>query len=166
MEHTKFIALARQYKADQAENEYKFLELLVTQEEDVAAWKNKTPYKSWGELLREEGLCTITTYRNYKKARQLLSLTWIKRLGVYASISISKLDDDTRDKVLSSVKQWYSQHQVTPTYQRVSKYVRNLGGHVKKTKRENQVRVLKTYIAKCHALLKKNRIPLPQPSPI
>jgi len=162
MNYDRFLELAQKYKADQANNEVKFLELLVAQEEDVLNWKKpRTSYASWAELLREEGLCTWTTYRNYKKARQLLSSGWIEKLGVYASISISKLDETTRKTVFDQVKKWYGQHKVTPTYQRVSKYVRDLGGARRRTAKESKIRLMRTYIVKCQALLKKHKIEVP-----
>jgi hypothetical protein len=162
MNYDKFLDLAQKYKADQARNEVKFLELLVEQEGDVLNWKApRTPYKSWSELLREEGLCTFTTYRNYKRARQLIPEQWISKLGVYASISISKLDEAQRRTILEQVKKWYGHHKVTPTYQRVSKYVRDLGGSRRKTARSSKVQLMRAYIVKCQGLLKKNKIEVP-----
>lgn len=162
MNYDKFLELAQRYKANQAENEVKFLELLVEQEADVLNWKKpRTSYASWGELLREEGLCTWTTYRNYKKARQLIQASWIEKLGVYASISISKLDETERKTILDQVKKWYGAHKVTPTYQRVSKYVRDLGGRRRRTAKESKIRLMQNYIVKCQGLLKKNKIDVP-----
>src|SRR4051812_26228625 len=111
MNYDKFLELAQRYKADQAHNEVKFLELLVEQEADALNWrKPRTVYATWAELLREEGLCTWTTYSNYKRARQLIPSNWIEKLGVYASISISKLDETNRKTILDQVKKWYGQH--------------------------------------------------------
>ncbi len=162
MNYDKFLDLAQKYKADQARNEVKFLELLVEQEADVLNWKApRTPYKAWSELLREEGLCTFTLYRNYKKARQLLPEQWIQKLGAYASISISKLDDESRRIILEQVKKWYGNHKVTPTYQRVSKYVRDLGGKRRRAVRASKIQLMRAYIIKCQSLLKKNKIDVP-----
>jgi chromosomal replication initiation ATPase DnaA len=163
MEYTKFLSLARKYRTGQTDSEHLFLELLVAQEEQVLDWrKPKSQYDTWSELLQGEGFCTITTYRNYKKARQLIERSWIRRLGVYASVSIAQLDLDTRVTVLTSVKKWYGEHSVAPTYQRVSKYVRDLGKASRKAKSENKVTKMRAYIRVCQDLLKKHKIMIPK----
>lgn len=163
MQYSKFIEKARKLKGDQAATEVAFWELLVEQEKDELSWKApKTPYKTWWALLRGEGLCTWSTYENYKKARALISTSWIKKFGVYASISISKLDADTRDSVFKTTKAWYTNYNVPPTYQRISKYVRDLGRASRMTKRENKIAKMRAYIKKCQALLKKNKIEIPE----
>src|ERR1041384_3679694 len=137
MEYSKFLSLARKYRAGETENEYRYMELLVAQKADVLNWKKpRTSYETWPELLKEEGLCTYSMFKSYEKAKVVLDSVWIKRLGVYASVSIAKLDRETQTEVLSSVKRWYGQHGVAPTYQRVSKYVRDLGRSSRKTKVE------------------------------
>jgi hypothetical protein len=162
MQYAKFIALAQSLKAGQASNEVKFLDLLVDQEADVINWKTKENYTSWAELLREEGLCTYTTYVSYKKAKEILPSSWIAKLGVYATISLSKLDADQRGKVFDQVKKWYAAHQVAPTYQRVSTYVKNIGGSRRKAKAASKLQKMKTYITKCQGLLKQHKIPVPE----
>jgi hypothetical protein len=163
MEYTKFLSLVRKYKTGETENEYRYMELLVDQKKDVLNWKKpRTSYETWSELLREEGLCTYSMFQNYEKAKTVIDNTWIRRLGVYASVSLAKLDRTTQAEVLASVKRWYGQHQVAPTYQRVSKYVRDLGLAARKMKVENRVQKMKAYIKVCQRLLKQNRISVPK----
>lgn len=163
MEYKKFLATARRYRGSQTEYEYKYMELLVAQKADKAAWKNPvTPHHSWSELLKEEGLCTISMFNNYEKAKRTIDDLWIQRLGVYASVSLAQLSDDARVTILKSVKDWYGAHKVAPTYQRVSKYVRDLGKASRKRKVENKMVKMRTYIKVCQALLKKNKISVPE----
>ena len=163
MHYEKFLELARKYKGDQANQEYKFLELLIEQEADVLNWKHpRTSYKTWSELLRSEQLCTPTLYQNYKKARSLISDLWIGRFGAYASISIAKLDSATREAILAKVKKWYGEHKVPPTYQRVAMYVRDMGTTTRKTKRDARIQKMRAYILVCQGLLKKHKIPVPK----
>lgn len=160
MEYSKFIDRARKLKTSQSGNEVDFLNLLVEQETDILDWKSpKTPYKTWYELLRGEQLTTVTTYTGYKKARERLPKVWIDKLGVYASISLGKLSEADRNKVLTTVKKWYASHQVAPTYQRVAKYVRDL--HPRK-QTESRGRKMLAYIRACQAILRKNKIEVPK----
>lgn len=160
MEYSKFLEKARKLKTSQAGNEVEFLNLLVEQENDMLDWKSpKTSYRTWNELLRGEQLVTVTTYTGYKKARERLPKVWIDKLGVYASISISKLNEADRNKILTSVKKWYASHQVAPTYQRVAKYVRDL--HPRKST-ESRARKMLSYIRTCQAILRKNKIEVPK----
>ena len=162
MEFSKFIDKARKLKTDQSGNEVAFLNLLVEQESDILDWKHpKTNYRSWGELLRKEGLCTPTTYTGFKLARDRLPAAWINRLGVYASISISRLNETDRTKVFASVKKWYTSRQTAPTYQRISLYVKEL--HPRKKTETKQQRMM-AYIRTCQALLRKNKIEVPAES--
>ncbi len=163
MEYKKFLTLARRYRNSETDYEYRYMELLVTQKADIASWKKPlTKYESWSELLKEEGLCTISMFHNYEKAQSVIDTFWIKRLGVYASVSIAQLNSETRTTVLASVKKWYGEHKVAPTYQRVSKYVRDLGRASRKRKTENKMVKMRAYIKICQALLKKNRISVPE----
>lgn len=160
MEYSKFLEKARKLKTNQSGNEVDFLNLLVEQENDMLDWKHpKTPYKSWYELIRGEQLVTVTTYTGYKKARERLPKIWIDKLGVYASISIGKLGEADRNKILTSVKKWYSAHQVAPTYQRVSRYLRDL--HPRK-QTESRGRKMLSYIRQCQSILRKNKIEVPK----
>jgi hypothetical protein len=163
MEYKKFLALARRYRGNETDYEYKYMELLVAQKADRINWKKPaTRYDSWSELLKEEGLCTVSMFQNYEKAQGLLEPLWIKRLGVYASVSIAQLSNETRGTVLNTVKKWYGEHKVAPTYQRVSKYVRDLGRASRKKKTESKLVKMRAYIKVCQALLKKNRISVPE----
>jgi hypothetical protein len=160
MEYSKFLDKARKLKTSQSGNEVAFLDLLVDQEADVLDWKTpKTPYKSFNELLRAEGLCTVTTYSGYKKARERLPAQWINKMGVYASISVSKLNENDRNKVMASVKKWYGTFQVAPTYQRISRFVREL--HPRK-QTESKSRKMLTYIRTCQSIMRKNKIDVPK----
>ncbi len=163
MEYSKFLALARRYRGGQTEYEYKYMELLVAQKADRLNWmKPRTRHESWSDLLREEGLCTVSMFNNYEKAKSVIDPLWLKRLGVYPSVSIAQLDQVTRVTILASVKKWYGEHKVAPTYQRVSKYVRDLGRASRKKKTESKLVKMRAYIKACQALLKKNKISIPE----
>jgi hypothetical protein len=160
MEFVKFIDKARKLKTNQSGNEVDFLNLLVDQEDNILDWKHpRTPYRSWNELLRGEGLCTPSTYTGYKLARERIPVLWIGKLGVYASISISRLGEADRAKVFGSVKKWYSTRQTAPTYQRISRYVKEL--HPRK-KAPSRAQKMMSYIRTCQSLLRKNKIEVPE----
>lgn len=162
MEYTKFLRTARGLRASQTEYEYKYMELLVDQEADLINWLSpRSPYRSWYDLLRGEGLCTVTTYKNYKRARQHITPLWIEKLGVYPAINIAKLDTDDRDTVLKKVQAWYREYKVRPHYQLVSTFVQGLSRAARKKKSEGKLAKMRAYIKVCQALLKKNKITVP-----
>lgn len=160
MEFTKFLKRARELRESQFDNEYEYFELLIKQEEDLLSWESK--YDSWADVLTTEGLIAVSAYRKYKKTRGAIPTVWIKKLGVYASMSIVALDKETRDTVFTQVKSWHSRHQTAPTYQRVSKYVRDLGRSSRKKKVSTKTQKMLTYIRVCQGLLRDNKIPYPK----
>jgi hypothetical protein len=162
MEYTKFLTRARELRANQVSSEHAFLELLIQQEEAVLDWKKpKSKYSSWDDLLRGERFCTLTMYRDYKKARSLITQPWIKKLGVYASVNIARLDDKARQSVMKSVRSWYNEHSVAPTYQLVSQYVKHLDSF-KKAKGPTKMAKMTAYIKICQDLLKRHGIAFPK----
>lgn len=162
MRYDKFLQLAQKYKAGQSSSEVHFLELLVEQEADIINWKDHTGCKSWAEVLKREGFCTPATYSNYKRARERIPRMWVERFGVHATINIAKLDEGVRDQIFGRVKTWYHSNRMTPTYQRVSTYVKSLGIGTSRRRGSNKVQKMKAYIRRCQALLNKNQIPIPR----
>jgi hypothetical protein len=100
------------------------MDLLVETEPRKSIWQdNPEKTTSWNALLREQSLCTPTLYHDFKKAKKLLN---VDIFGVYASVALVKLKVEYRARITNATQRWVEAHKVPPTYQRITKYVREL----------------------------------------
>lgn len=126
MTYDSFITQARKYANGSEAERLHLMALLLDTEPRKAFWQRQTngqPKLTWELFLREEGLCTIGLYRNFKTATSLVD---VNVFGVYASAALGKLPSVLRTRIVQQTQAWISSHHLPPTYQRISKYVRDL----------------------------------------
>lgn len=173
--YTAFIKTAKQYANGGEEERLKLMMLLLDMEPRKALWMvNPDGVKSWDLILREEGFCTPTLFRNFKRAVPLMN---VKMFGVYAAAAIVNLPKGVQNKVIRQTEAWISTHNLRPTYQRISKYVfelrREMGTRSPRTTPIAQLRVennrlqrennkAEEYIDLLIAALKLNNIRVPR----
>lgn len=173
--YQEFIQAAKDCANRGEEQRLKLMLLLVEYEPKKALWGlNPLGVKTWDSLLREEGLCTPALYHAFKEAVQMR--VEVSIFGVYASTAIVKLEKSDRTVALRRTREWVKQHQVPPTYQRISQYVRQLKDEMgiktpvapaTRLRKENarlksRIEEQSTYIEKLKALLREHKVRLPK----
>ena len=184
--YATFLAQARNLANRGEKYTLRLMLLLVEVEEAKAVWQGH-PHKTWPDVLREERLCTPSTYEAFKKAVGL-GIN-VEEVGVEAACLLAKKKATVRSGVLRKTMGWIKTYKVPPRYQLVSEYVRK---HMKehgesrpskpsKAKRENEalktsnevliteneaLKVenlrLKDRIKKLVSLLRQHEIPVPR----
>lgn len=166
--YATFIGLAKKHANQGESHRLALMQLLLDTEPRTSIWHdNPDKLKNWDALLQREGLCTPSLYHAFKRATKLVN---VDVFGVYASASIANLPADHRPKIITTTQRWIKSHAVPPTYQRISKYVRETRAKVVKPKAKVSKGVsalteennrLKAYIRLLQRKLHQHKIPVP-----
>lgn len=91
-------------------------------------------YEEFDELLKSEGFCTPHTFDGFMRAYNEFGVNEVRRLGVRASVLLINQAKNVRTKVLTVVNEWFKEHSVPPSYQRVTAFTQQAIGAATKRK--------------------------------
>ncbi len=155
--YNSFIRTCRSLANQGEEARLELMKYLIEMEPFPIVWRGEGR-ETWAKLLKSEKLCTAAKYGAFKDALKIKSIP-VNTFGVDASTLIAKLERDTRARVIRETKRWAASHNIRPTYQRITQYVR--ASIPAADRRPSRIAELRTYIATLQALLDDNNIPYP-----
>ena len=119
----EFLVRARRLSNRSDDGRLQLMLLLVETENQTNIWGSV--YKTWYDMLRGEGLCTVPRYLALKRTLDIMPSKDIKLLGVNAAISIARISDPKkRNAVKKKTIAWIRNTKIRPTYQRISEYLK------------------------------------------
>lgn len=121
--YDSFVQTAKNLANKGEEYRLRLMHLLVEMEAQKIVWYGH-PHTTWGDVLREERLCTPAAFAAFKKAATY-GLK-VDKLGVAASCLLAKQTKAVRTIVVKQATDWVKTHHVPPSYQLVSEYVKHL----------------------------------------
>lgn len=123
IKYDEYVSRIRDLRGRSAADEVAAMRLLVEFEKAKYAWK-KYPSDRFEDVIREERFCTVNRYHAFKKAVAELTKIHIDHLGVAASCLIAKQTKGARFRLLNAALQYRNKHDIEPTYQYVSQWIR------------------------------------------
>ena len=108
MDYTTFITKARSLSMQSEKSNVAFMRLLVDVYRVPDIWRGK--YRSWADLLKAEGLCTITKFNAFSKG--LDAGLPVNTLGVNATCLLATYPKNIRASALASTLGWVKTHRV------------------------------------------------------